>query len=147
MLLSWKLTWNFIFFRENCYTVPEQKCETVEKEVTTQECADVVKPPVCETVLGEDCYFVTKNTCSQDSEPLPGYESDTLPGNIKDLNFILFLKFVYTSDKPMDLNFFKCDVLAIALLRIKILPSFLPSFFLPLRQNYLKILTKTPIPY
>ena len=124
MLLSWKLTWNFIFFRENCYTVPEQKCETVEKEVTTQECSDVVKPPVCETVLGEDCYFVTKNTCSQDSEPLPGYESDTLPGNIKDLNFILFLKFVYTSDKPMDLNFFKCDVLAIALLRIKI-PSFL----------------------
>ena len=66
----------------------------MEKEVTTQECADVVKPPVCETVLGEDCYFVTKNTCSQDSEPLPGYESDTLPGNIKDLNFILFLKFV-----------------------------------------------------
>ena len=38
--------------------------------------------------------------------------------------------------------FFKCDVLAIALLRIKIL---LPSF-LPLRQNYLKILTKTSIP-
>ena len=53
-----------------------------------------MQPPVCETVLGEDCYFVTKNTCSQDSEPLPdlsilairagdtlpGYESDTLPG-------------------------------------------------------------------
>ena len=72
VLLSWKLTWNFIFFRENCYTVPEQKCETVEKEVTTQKCSDVVKPPVCETILGENCYFVTKNTCSKDSEPLPG---------------------------------------------------------------------------
>ena len=78
------VTCKIILFRENCYTVPEQKCETVDKEVTTQECSDVVQPPVCETVLGEDCYFVTKNTCSQESEPLPdtlpGYESDKLPG-------------------------------------------------------------------
>ena len=52
----------------------------------------------------------------------------------------------------MNLAVFKCDMLALALLRIEILlPSFLPPFlppFLPsaLRQNYPKILTKTSIP-
>ena len=53
---------------------------------------------------------------------------------------VLKFSMIFPDSTPI----FKCDVLAIALLRIKI---FLPSFFfLPFRQNHLKILTKTSIP-
>ena len=44
-------------------------------------------------------------------------------------------KFLYLMVALQLVYIFKCDVLAIALLRIKIPPSFLLLSFLPLRQN------------
>ena len=49
--------------KENCCTLPEQQCTTVDKEVQRQECNPVLQPPICETIVETQCQFVTKNSC------------------------------------------------------------------------------------
>ena len=48
---------------QNCYNVPIEDCQVIQKEVQKQDCVPTYVAPTCQLVTETKCQTVTKNTC------------------------------------------------------------------------------------
>ena len=75
--LGIKIPWDFLkLFKpssQNCYNVPIEDCQVVQKEVQKQNCVPTYVAPTCQLVTETKCQTVTRNSCENEDPFLAAY--------------------------------------------------------------------------